>query len=204
MPRRREGGLTQKEQAFCLYYFETRKPSLSCIQAGYPAKWASSHANFILRRPEVKAYLRKLWEKSESPIVMSVRERKEILSQIGRGMVGSCLDEDGEVDLKAVREMPAVKEITIEEYTVGVKKPILHRDIKVKLLNPVESIHELNLMEKLYSPNEAPVNINPIYNYYVTDGSVVEKLGRIGDRTQKVIELTGEKVEEDAVPETTG
>ena len=74
--------LSAKEQAFCLYYFKTRNPSKSAIEAGYPEQSAKPAASVILRRPRIKAYLRKLWERAESPIVMSVRERKEILSQI--------------------------------------------------------------------------------------------------------------------------
>ncbi|KKN45275.1 hypothetical protein LCGC14_0684610 [marine sediment metagenome] len=191
----RDGGLTPKEQAFSLNYFKTngKRPGLSAMLAGYPSKSAGAHATEILQRQRVKDYLRKLWEAAESPIVMSVRERKEKLSLIARGMVGDCVDEGGNIDWGAVKEMPAVKEVTIEERDIG---EATLRTIRVKLLNPVESIHELNLMEKLYRTNEQSVNINPTYNYFVTDGTVVEKLGRIGERTQKEIALTGGKVEE--------
>ncbi len=188
MGKARDGLLTPNEQRFCLYYFELRKPSLACIESGYPAKNADVLADKILKRPRVKAYLRTLWEAAESPIVMGVRERKEKLSLIARGMVGDTFNKGGEIDWEAVKTMASVKELTIEEKEIG-GVPV--RTIKVKLLNPVESIHELNLMEKLYRTNEQPVNYNPTYNYYLTDGSVVEKLGRIGERTQ--IELTGKE-----------
>ena len=191
----RDNGLTPKERAFSDDYFETigKNPGLSAILAGYPPKSAGAHATEILQRQRVKDYLRKLWEAAESPIIMSVRERKEKLSLIARGMVGDCVDKDGNIDWGAVKEMPAVKGVTIEERDIG---EATLRTIRVKLLNPVESIHELNLMEKLYRTNERPMNINPTYNYFVTDGTVVEKLGRIGERTQKEIALTGEKAEE--------
>ncbi len=189
------GGLTPGEQAFCLNYFENRSPSLASIKAGYPEGVAKQSGQAILKRPRVKAYLKKLWEQAESPIVMMVRERKERLSQIGRGMVGDCLDESGQIDLEAIRNMPAVKEVTIDEYTVGTKDPVQHRTIKVKLLNPVESIAELNKMEKLYRTNEQQWPQNVTNNYYLTDGSVLEKIGRIGDRTQKQIATSPEPVE---------
>ncbi|KKL93226.1 hypothetical protein LCGC14_1876790 [marine sediment metagenome] len=181
---------TPKEHAFCDYYFESRQPTLSAINAGYPAKSAEAAAGQILRRPHIKAYLRKLWEKAESPIIMSVRERLETLSQISRGMIGNCLDESGNVDLAAIREMPAVREVVIEETVIGVKHPRQVRHIKVKLYNPVESIHEINLMENKLNPGQVPENQgNRTVNYYFLDGSGPEKLARIGERTQKVIEV---------------
>ena len=194
----KDGGLTVKEQTFSLTFFKTKNKVYSMKKAGYPtglsnredrSNRAVRHADVILKRPRVKAYIRKLWEESESPVTMSVRERKEILSQIGRGMIGNCLDEGGNIDLAAIRAMPAVSSVDIFEGKKG-------RTIKVKLLNPVESIHELNLMEKLYRINEAPVNINPVYNYFLTGPEVKEGLERMGGRTREAIELTGEKVEE--------
>lgn len=191
------GVLTKSEQAFSDYYFEERNPALAAINAGYPENRSHSTSSQILRRPHIKAYLRELWEVADSPVVMGVRERKEILSEIGRGMVGDCLDEDGQVDLKAIRGMPAVKEVTIEETSIGTDSPVLSRTIKVKLLNPVEAIHELNFMEQKLNRPETPMNQgNRVVNIYVTDKDVKEKLGKIGERTQKVIELTGETIEE--------
>lgn len=184
-----EDGLTERERTFAAHYFKTlgKRPGLSVIFAGYSSHLAGKHASVILRRPKVKAYLKSLWDEAESPIVMSVRERKEKLSLIARGMVGNCLDENGEIDLEAIRNMPAVKEVTIDEYTVGVKNPVKHRNIKVKLLNPVESIHELNLMGKQLRTNEGVTQDNRVINNYFTDGSVLEKLEQIGDRTRKLI-----------------
>ncbi len=198
MPHNKSGELSPKEHAFADYYFETRNPGLSAINAGYPANSASKQAYQVLQRPHVKAHLRKLWEASESPIVMGVRERKEKLSMIARGMVGNCLDEKGEVDLKVVREMPAVREIVITDWRSPHREGaegMESRTVKIKLLNPVESIAELNKMEQLYRITEGPVNINPVYNYYITDPSVKGKMERIGERTQKTIEITGGAVE---------
>lgn len=194
--------LTPKEQKFGLTYFHTGNRLLAMKNAGYPTGVAKGtgiadkalwHAARILQRPRMQAYLRKLWEESESPIVMSVRERKEKLSLIARGMVGDTIDEAGEIDWEAVKNMPAVKEVIIEERDFGT---IPTRTIKVKLFNPVESIHELNWMENMMKASDKTVNINPVYNYYVTDAKVVEKLGQIGERTQKVIELTGKAVDD--------
>lgn len=198
MPRTpKESTLTAKEQDFCLYYFKNRRPSIAAIEAGCPVPSAKQNANRMLNLPRVKAYLRKLWGAADSPIVMSVRERKEKLSLMARGVVGDTFTGEGNIDWDAVKTMDAVKEVNIEETTVGIKHPRTIRTIKVKLHNPVESIHELNLMEKLYRTNEAAVNINPVYNYYVTDKKVIDDLGKIGDRTQKQIALTGTKAEQD-------
>ncbi len=186
--------LTEKEKAFLLDFFETRKPSLSAIRTGYNEASAKQAAYQILRMPKSKAYLRRLWEEAESPIVMGVRERKEILSQIARGMVGDCVDEEGNIDWSAVKAMPAVKEITIEETIL--KSGEKARTIKVKLLNPVESITELNKMEKLYRINEQTSPQNTTNNYYLTDGSVLEKLNQIGVRTQKQLPQAEVKVVE--------
>lgn len=189
-----DGGLTIKERAFLLYYFNLREPGLAAIKAGFPEQSASKIAYQILGRPRVKTYLRKLWDKAESPVVMMVRERREKLSLIARGMVGDTIDEGGKINWEAVRSMPAVKEVTIDEYTVG---DTVHRNIKVKLLNPVDSIHELNLMDKTHGGNEKPGNYgSTVNNYFVTDASVVTRLERIGDRTQLALG-TGVKTEQE-------
>lgn len=183
-----DGGLTEMEQKFCFKYFETRSPRLSAIDAGYSERSAKAQAMSLLRRPDVKDFLRELWEAADSPIVMGVRERKEKLSLIARGMIGTTFTEEGEIDWDAVRNMPSVKEVTVEEIVIAGETK---RTIKVKLLNPVEAIHELTWMEKMLRINEGTTNINPTINYFVTEQKVIDALQRIGDRTK--IELTGDK-----------
>ncbi len=188
-------GVTIKERGFADTFFETRgnKP-YSMKVAGYPAddkQRAIRHADVILARPRVKAYLRGLWEASESPIIMGLRERKEKLSLIARGMVGTTFDEDGHIDWEAVRNMPAVKEITIEEDVDKDDGDIINRKIKVKLLDPVTAIHELSWMENTLNRGSGSIVANTVINNYYTDESIPGKVSRIGDRTKKVIEATG-------------
>ena len=195
----KKGGLTPRERTFADHYFKTSgvRPGLSAIFAGYAPKWARIQATAALGRPRVKAYLRKLWEEAESPIIMSVRERKEKLSKIARGMVGETFEGEGEIDWEAVKKMAAVKEVTVTEWEGGKGGRAKSRTIRVKLYNPVESIAELNKMDKVYRASEGGTNIKPTYNYYITDGAVVEKLERLGDRAQKAIEITGRVIEEE-------
>ena len=121
---------------------------------------------------------------------MQVQERKEKLSMIARGMVGDTFDDKGNIDWETVKGMAAVKEITIEEREIG---GVITRNIKVKLLNPVESIAELNKMEQVYRITERSERGPTINNYFLTDPSVQGKMERIGERT--LIEVTGKVVE---------
>ncbi len=193
---------TLKEQAFALDFFKTqgRNRANSMRVAGYPVVTrarALNHADRILQRPRIQAYLRHLWEKAESPVVMSVRERTERLSELGRGNIGDLLDDDGNVDIDAIRNMPAVKEVTIQEDTVGIKNPITRRTIRVKMLNPVEPIHELNIMDKLLNRgNDRPGNEPVVNNYFLIGEDTEGKIARIGDRTRKAIDVASEVVNE--------
>ena len=38
---------------------------------------------------------------------------------------------------------------------------------------------------KVLQPTDQPININPVYNFFVTEPGVMDKLGKIGNRTVK-------------------
>ena len=51
-------------------------------------------------------------------------------------------------------------------------------------------------MEKLYRTNEVPLyQDNRSVNYYITGKEVIEKMNKIGDRTQKAIGLVGSAIQ---------
>jgi len=155
-------GLTQKQEDFCLHYFETGNATESARLAGYSPKTAAVIASETLSKPYILARIEELRRKAEDATIATVVERKQKLTEILRG---NLLDyeevgADGSY-LSIGKESPntgAISEITSRtEYDKdGANAAVI---TKVKLHNPVQAIAELNKMERIYEP-EGSVTVN--------------------------------------------
>ena len=152
----RRVGLTQKQETFCLRYFETGNAGASYIEAGYSPKFADINVHKLLNTTRLQERLQGLRQEAEDATVATVVERKQKLTTILRG---NLLDyeevgADGSY-LSIGKESPntgAIGEITSRtEYDKdGANAAIV---TKVKLHNPIQAIAELNKMERIYEPD---------------------------------------------------
>ena len=155
--------LKPRMENFCVNDFETGNATQSAISAGYASKGARVQACRMLANPNIKARIQELVEAFTSAKVLTVTERKEILSEIARakasdfitaGADGSYVEVDS--DRLNSRAVAHVKTKTV--YDENTNQPSVITDIR--LHDPVKALAELNKMEQLYSDNVNIANIS--------------------------------------------
>jgi len=120
------------------------------LKAGYEAKDVDQGAHEIFSNLEVKARITEIIDKAESKTVLSVTERKEILSEIARGKTVDFLDESGCVKTDNVPNQRAINSVKVNERVYGVSGNV-SRTRSLKLHDPIRAINELNKMEGVHS-----------------------------------------------------
>jgi len=166
--------LRQKQEIFCLKYFEGATATEAMIAAGYSPKYATQNTNHVLSIPVVQERLKELRQKTEDETVMNVLERKQRLSEIARAIIPDFVGDDGIKVTKGTPNVAAVEEITTKTkiYRKGGDPVII---TNLKLHNPIPAIQELNKMGGDYS--EQPVgNTYNIGAMQVNIGDPKEKL----------------------------
>ena len=146
--------LTQKQETFCLKYFELGNATKAALIAGYSPKNADVIASQNLQKLGVQARLQELRQKAEDASVMGVQERKQRLTEIARARLTDFMEmgQDG-TWVNIGPEIPmtgAIQEMSSRtEYDDDGAKPTVHT--KVKLHSPISAIDLLNKMDRIYS-----------------------------------------------------
>jgi phage terminase small subunit len=149
--------LTQKQKIFCQKYLVLRNATEAAILAGYSPRSIRNIASVNLTKANIKQYIDELNEKTESDAVMTVREIKERLSEIGRARLTDYTTCGPDRDLINVGpESPntaALQEITTRtEYdNDGAGVAVI---TKIKLHNPMTAMDMLNKMRGDYPPSK--------------------------------------------------
>ena len=185
--------LTQKQENFTLNLFQGMSQREAYVQAGYSDKGLPNaidvHASELAKNSKVTVRLSQLREKAESDKIMTVKERKERLSEISRGRLTDYQEsgmDGGWISIGP--ESPntaALSEITsTTKYDENGASPTLIT--KVKLHNPVVAIAELNKMEKVYNDGTI-VNVGVIVNRKAEELTDEELVSIIEDRSSRRI-----------------
>lgn len=156
--------LTEKQETFCLKFYELRNASEAYRLAGYSQKYGAHNVWELLKSPLVQVRLNELKQIEEGArqelevqSIMAVIERKQKLSVIGRADLTDFVDGEGNIELEGGNS-EAIAELSIEDWR-GVKdEHVSSRTKKVKLHSPIQAIDLLNKMEKIYSDG-ATINI---------------------------------------------
>lgn len=169
--------LTQKQETFCLKYFELGNTAEAARLAGYSPHTAREIGRENLLKPAIQERIQDLRQKAEDATISTVVERKKILTQIERATVADFVDEHGNLDIADRNRLntAAVAEIKTERTLAGMKTTL-------KLRDPVGAITEHNKMDKVY---ETAVNINQdnrTVNIIVQNPETRDMLTKIGDR----------------------
>ena len=163
--------LTQKQENFAQNLFQGMSQRQAYIKAGYSSNQLPAtldrHAKDLADNDKILTRLEELNNVTLTPLVMSVQERKEKLSKIARAEITDFVDDEGNVDLTGDNNA-ALAEITITEWQVGKDKRAESRSKKIKLINPISAIHELNDMENIGKKPEQ-YNDNRQVNFYITN-----------------------------------
>jgi len=173
-------GLTQKQETFCLKYFELGNASEAALIAGYSPRSIRNIASTNLTKTNIKERLQSLRQAAEDATVATVLERKQVLSEIVRGRFVDFMHNLTAEKLKSA----ALQEIRITEFTGGKEGRAHEKTTTIKLHNPIQAIFELNKMERIYSDGSEDKPVKVQVNVLNVDAKTVaaaileaEKLG---------------------------
>lgn len=146
--------LTQKQETFCLKYFELGNASEAARLALYSPHTAGVIGRENLLKPKIQARIQELRQKAEDASVMNVLERQQRLTEIGRARLTDFMElgQDGSwVNIGAETEKSgAVQEIhSRTQYDENGANPTIFTS--VKLHDPMKAIDLLNKMDKIYT-----------------------------------------------------
>ena len=177
--------LTQKQEMFCVKYFETGKVAQSAIAAGYSPRSADITGSVNLRIPLIAARIQELRQRVEDDAVMKVLERKRKLSEIGRGRITDYLADSGvgfnvgpgsanpgAVEHLSIRTRPGRSDGDSEVIT------------DLQLHDPVRAIAELNKMERVYVETPAVHHTTFIINVISPEARTLVERVAAGERTE--------------------
>jgi len=154
-----ERKLTQKQYTFCLKVLEHGNGTQAAIEAGYSPKTARFTASENLTKPNINAFIDELREEAKSSSVMSVLERKQRLTEIGRGKVTDHLTDDcAGIDIDR-EKAGSVAEVTSRTEFYQENAEGYAVITRAKMHNPLQAIDLLNKMEGDYAP-EKSLNLN--------------------------------------------
>ena len=154
--------LTQKQEIFCLKYFELGNATEAAIIAGYNSKTAVVIASQNLRKLNIQTRIQELRQKTEDDSIMNVLERKQVLTEMARASMINFVEvgQDGawfnidETNLNN-RAIQSVQSKTVLGKN-GADDAVF---IRVNLHDPTKAIDLLNKMDKIYQDG-ATVNID--------------------------------------------
>lgn len=151
--------LTQKQETFCLKYFELGNATEAALVAGYSPHSVRFIASINLTKDNIQRRIKELRQIAEDATVATVLERKQVLTEIIRGRFADFMTNLTKEKLQSA----ALQEIRITE--VGKDIPV--KTTSIKLHSPAQAIDLLNKMDKLYAEGTITIdnrtlNINVI------------------------------------------
>ena len=179
--------LTQKQETFCVKYFELGNATEAALIAGYSPKYAATHTTRWLNMANISTRLQELRDRAEDESVANVLERKQILTEIARGRVGNHLDEDQRIKQGVPLTSASIHELETVDVKIGKgENAKLAQITKIKLHNPTQAIDLLNKMDKLYTDGAMVSVDNRSININVGSEKAKELTERLieGERTE--------------------
>ena len=145
--------LTQKQETFCLKYFELGNATEAGKLAGYSPHSARFCMSRLLTNANIQQRLQELGEKIEDATIANVLERKQILTEIARGRLTDFMEcgQDGSwinIDPEKMNTHAIQAIDSKTEYDENGAHPMVVT--KIRLHSPIQAITELNKMENTY------------------------------------------------------
>ena len=108
--------LTQKQEMFCLKYFELGNATEAAILAGYNPRYAATHTTRWLNMANIRARLQELNRSTEDASIATVTERKQRLTELAKE------DNEGKFGFQRQPNISAIAELNKMEkvYAEGV------------------------------------------------------------------------------------
>ncbi len=194
--------LNNQHEVYAQGIFQGLSQTDSALEAKYAPTWVRTYAHHLSINVYIKGRIAHLFKAKADGLVdasiMDVKERKQRLSEIGRGRLGDVVDCEGQV-LEGSLRSGALQEIRRVSQSLGPGKGV-SVSTTVKLRDPMAAISELNKMEQVYS--EAPqYNDNRNQTIVVVDKETRDLLEQIGNRTRAELPAAEVKELEDSKSE---
>jgi len=189
--------LSRKQELFCLEYIQSGNASLSILKAGYNTKNPDVLGAENLGKPSIQARLaslktsltRKMGDPEENAVASVAERQKRLTEYIRANLVDFMEGDDPRLD-KSIPNHGAVSEYSVRFFTD--KDGELHTTKKIKLLDPIAAISELNKMERVYDDRRGD-NVTVNYNIIVASKEGEGLLKRVieGERTERKELMSG-------------
>ena len=180
-----KNGLTQKQETFCLKYFELGNATEAALIAGYSPRTVAVIASINLTKVKIIERLKELRQVAEDATIATVIERKQRLTEILRADIPDFINEDGIKIEKQSPNVGAVSEITTRTkvFRKGGEPVVI---TNLKLHSPIQAINELNKMEKIYESEGKVIidNRSVTINVISDKGKELAKRLTEGERTE--------------------
>lgn len=156
----------KRHEKFALNLLQGMSQTDAARKAGYTSKWVRTVASRLSTNINVLRRVVELGQMAESDGVMTVRQRKERLSEIGSARLTDYVTCGPDRDLISVGpESPntgALQGITSRtEYDKdGAGVAVV---TKIKLHGPIQAIAELNKMDHIYEPDGQLRDVNIVF-----------------------------------------
>lgn len=177
-----------RHEKFSLNIFKGMSLHDAAIEAGYSPNHIDQAGSRLYRNVKILARIKELNEAAEDDTIASVKERKEVLTEVIRGRFTHFIDIDGNIielteeNLKSA----ALQEVRVTQFTGGKDGRAKENTTTIKLHSPIQAIDLLNKMEKIYEIEGTVTIDNRTLNIIVNSE-------KAKDLTQRLIE--GERTE---------
>ena len=184
--------LTDKQERFCLNIFQGMSQREAYLVAGYSSNQSPDtldrHAFDLATTAKVMARIEALRKAASDSSIATVKERKQILSEIARGRLSHFIEagQDGawiniDPDKMNTAALQSIDSKT--EYDENGSHPTVVT--RIRLHSPVTAIAELNKMERIYEPENHTTINNQQINILVNNPSDKANVERLisGERT---------------------
>jgi len=161
--------LTQKQETFCLKYFESGNASKAALIAGYSKRSIRAIASINLTKANVIQRIAELRQIAEDATIASALERKQVLTEIARGNLMDYQETGADgAWLNIGSDSPHTKAIAEITSRTNEDNSVITR---VKLHNPIQAIAELNKMDGIYEGGNSMTigKLNVIVNVQYED-----------------------------------
>lgn len=152
--------INRQWEKFCIEYFGGKTKQDAAKAAGYSPRTAGAIASRLLRKVKIIERLQELQEEVASAKIMSVRERKERLSEVARARITDFVEAGADgawvnIGLESANSAALQEVKSKTEYDGdGARAAVI---TNIKLHDPIKAIGELNKMEGEYAPSRMEV-----------------------------------------------
>lgn len=181
--------LTQRQETFCLNILRGMGQREAYIKAGYSTNMSLSvidvKASELARNGKVSVRIKELRQIELDATIATVEERKQILTEIARGRVGTLLDDNQRIKQGEPLTDASIQEVDTFDIKIGKgENARLAQITKIKLHNPVPAVDLLNKMERIYDTDGIKID-NRTLNIYVNSDKAKDLTQRLieGERT---------------------